>query len=553
MNPGNPFDRSAPRRWMHALAIGALGSTAAAQAGTLVVTNTGDDANTACNTETCNLRAAILAAQNGDEIVFSPNLPYPVTIRLASALDIGKNLVIRHPVRGAVTLDARPGDPNAPGYRVLQVSNQADVTLVGLRLVHGRTLGTAGADGASAGAAGSIGGSGEGGCAWVGPGSRLTLHSVVVSGCEARGGNGGTGTLGAAGQAGSTGAFQQDGRNGGAGGKGGAGGRGGPGWGGGIFTDGDLILIDSSVVANTSRGGFGGNGGEGGKGGRGGNGGPGGGTGTGGNGGGGGDGGDGGAAGPGGVGYGGGVLIGRSGTVYAVNSVIANNQALGESNGAPGAAGAGGSGGNGGVGGEQGEPGFDGSAGVEGARARPGDGIGGGISTNGGSNTGLLSFTSIVGNSAMAGPATATSSMNGGALAGGLGSAGFIEVRNSIIATNTAGLASVSNCYLPPVHASGVNLTERGDCGFALVAAAPGVVYDDSGVVPLARLEATSPAVDAVADCTVQTNGVLNTVDVRGTARPQDGDGNGEARCDIGAYEAEASGTDVVFRNGFDA
>lgn len=545
-----PGRRGPGRTALASAALAALAGFPATHAATLVVNNSGDDGNPTCDSQTCNLRAAIQAANSGDEIVFSPNLPYPLTIRLAAALGIGKNLVIQHPQPGAVTLDAGAGQP---GHRVLEITNQADVRISGLRLTGGRVSGTDGTNGAGPGAAGATGGNGGGGCVWVAQAARLTLQSVVVRGCESRGGRGGNGAAGRAGQAGTVGAYQQNGRDGENGGLGGAGGTGGLGLGGGLLTDGDLILLDSSVVSNTTRAGFGGNGGAGGKGGRGGNGGPGGGSGTGGNGGQGGDGGNGGAGGGGGEGIGGGVTVGWTGTVQAVNTLIADNRAFGESNGDPGIAGEAGTGGNGGVGGEQGEPGADGVAGTVGARARPGSGTGGGLSTNGASNAGLLSFVSVVKNFAGPGATTATSSADGVARAGGLGYFGAIGLRNSILADNTIHPAVASNCYLvPPAQISGSNFSTTPACNVNAVDARSGVVYDDSGAMPLARLEPDSPAVDLVADCTVQANGILNTMDQRGAARPQDGDGDGNAHCDIGAYEADGIASERIFRSGFE-
>ncbi|NCT69218.1 MAG: hypothetical protein GXC76_16440 [Rhodanobacteraceae bacterium] len=546
MKPGNFLEHGTTRFWIRALVIAAFGSAAAAHAATRVVNDTSDDGNTTCNDQTCNLRAAILAAQDDDRIVFSPSLPRPITIHLASPLVI-RNKKLHITGDDDVTLDA--GADN-PGYRVLEITDEADVTIDRLRLVHGRALGPAGA-------ASEAGGRGEGGCVWGGLGSRLILQKVVVRDCQALGGAGGNGNVGSRGATGTTGGAQQNGGTGGTGGTGGAGGQGGGGYGGGIFTDGYLRLISSSIVANTARGGVGGNGGAGGVGGTGGNGGPGGSTGTGGNGGRGGKGGTGGAAGRGGDGVGGGVALGQTGYVHARNTVIADNKAIGNSNGDPGAGGAGGSGGAGGVGRDPGLPGANGSAGSEGRRAQPGNGVAGGFSTNGVlENAGDLEFASVVGNFTAAGSSTATSSGDGLALAAGLGYfSAYIEVRNSIVAANTAMTQppTTSNCHRTPTLVSGVNLTDTNDCGLAIVSATPGVVYDDSGSRPLVRLSANSPAIDKATDCRLlRTGDALNVEDVRGGARPQDGDGDGKAHCDVGAYEADGIADDRVFRNGFD-
>ena len=42
------------------------------------------------------------------------------------------------------------------------------------------------------------------------------------------------------------------------------------------------------------------------------------------------------------------------------------------------------------------------------------------------------------------------------------------------------------------------------------------------------------------------------SADQRGTARPQDGDGNGSSVCDIGALEVTVGSTDIIFKNGFE-
>jgi hypothetical protein len=519
-----------------AVSIGIAAASVQANAATRIVTFSNDDNGATCNAVSCSLRAAINVAQNDDVIQFSPSLSYPLTIRLEAPLTISaKKLRIEHSNRGAVTLDARPASSNPYRFRVLELINGADVTITGLNLVQGRAYASAGSSGATPGAAGIPGAIGQGGCIWVGAGTYLTLQSVVVRDCEAHGGAGGSGATGNVGAAGRTGRFQQSGSTGERGQAGGRGGNGGEAWGGGIFVDGSLLLLDSSVVHNLASGGNGGSGANGGRGGKGGNGGSGGGTGTGGDGGSGGDGGNGGASGEGGSAYGGGIRLGIGGMIHSVNSVIADNLTAGLRSGVPG--GAGGSGGGGKYPGEESGPG---STGNGGAYARFGSASGGGLSAVGGSSSGILSFSSVVKNRVQKSVETPSIPAGATETGGGLGSTGTIELRNSIVASNMLGNGSLNNCVQPPLRSSGINFGDTYECGFGIVTSTPRITYVESGPVPLVRLDYSSPAIDAVSDCRILVSGIPSTLDIRGADRPQDGNGDGVALCDIGAYEVTA-------------
>jgi hypothetical protein len=162
------------------------------------------------------------------------------------------------------------------------------------------------------------------------------------------------------------------------------------------------------------------------------------------------------------------------------------------------------------------------------------DGTGGGIDNSDSSSppdTLLLLNTTLFGNSA----GTA-----GGNLYLGSVPSGNVTLKNTLVASGTP-----NNCD-KAVTSQGNNLESANSCGLV---AAGDLVNTDPRVQPLENnggatrthaLRANSPAVDH------GTNTGCPSIDQRGFTRPVDGNNDGSAICDIGAYEL-ISGTTIPY------
>ncbi len=126
-----------------------------------------------------------------------------------------------------------------------------------------------------------------------------------------------------------------------------------------------------------------------------------------------------------------------------------------------------------------------------------------------------------------------------------------LRLRNTIISDNadlSPTPARVNPDCFNVIESLGYNLIHRSTGCTILgtlignvigISAQPGALLDNGGPTPTVALLSGSPAIDA-GDPAVGSS--CAATDQRGVARPIDGDGNGLAVCDMGAYEAPVPG-----------
>ena len=151
---------------------------------------------------------------------------------------------------------------------------------------------------------------------------------------------------------------------------------------------------------------------------------------------------------------------------------------------------------------------------------------GGGIFTNGGgifnNNSGMVTLT----NSTLSGNTSVNTEGSG------IVNHGTLALRNSILANSTNGRLCVGGGTITSL---GGNLVEDGSCGVPGALSGDPVLGGLTGSPAHFPLLSGSPAIDS------GDNSICPATDQRGAARPQDGNGDGSAICDLGSYEVDTA------------